>query len=377
MISGDIEQAERELETCLALDPTYWRAHLSLAQVRRQTPEHNHVTRLESLLDSAGDDAMAFANLHLALAKELEDLKHYPRALEHLKQGKAFAIAKHHYSFEADEALFKALEQAFPEPEPPAKGCESRKPIFVIGMPRSGTTLVERILTSHPDVHSAGELFDFGLNLKRASGSITPTLIDADTVAKARDLDWKKLGEAYLASTGARLEGSREPRFVDKLPHNFLYAGFIARALPKAKIICLRRHPMDTCLSNFRQFFGVSAPFFGYSFNLEHTARYYVLFDRLVAHWKRVIPERIMEIAYEDILADQEKATRSLLGHCELSWNEACLAFENNTAPVATASAVQVRSPLYTTAQGRWRAYGEALDDVRHVLHSAGIRIDE
>jgi hypothetical protein len=134
---------------------------------------------------------------------------------------------------------------------------------------------------------------------------------------------------------------------------------------------------MDTCLSNFRQFFGVDAPFFGYSFNLEHTARYYVLFDRLVAHWKRVIPGRVMGISYEDIIANQEKATRDLLDHCELSWNDACLAFENNAAPVATASAVQVRSPLYTTAQGRWKAYGEALDGVRHVLRTAGIEIDE
>lgn len=377
VISGDIEQAEHELETCLTLDPTYWRAHLSLTQVRRQTPEHNHIDRLEKLLDSAGGDTAARINLHLALAKELEDLNCHPQALEHLKQGKSCAIAKRRYSPEEDEALFEALEQAFPDPETPAAGCESRAPIFIIGMPRSGTTLVERILTSHPDVYSAGELLDFGINLKRASGSSTPALIDADTVHRARDLDWKKLGEAYLSSTNVRLTGSGTPHFVDKLPHNFLHAGFIARALPKAKIICLRRHPMDTCISNFRQLFGLNAPFFGYSFNLEHTARYYVLFDRLIAHWRRVLPGRIMEVAYEDIITDQEKVTRNLLSHCDLPWNDACLAFERNSAPVATASAVQVRSPLYATARGRWKAYGSALDDVREILQSSGIEVDD
>jgi len=377
VIAGDITQAEAEFETCLTLDPTYWRAHLSLTQVRRQTPEHNHMERLEKLLPTAGQDPMALANLHLALAKELEDLKRYPQAIEHLKQGKAFAASGRHYDFADDEALFTAIEQAFSVPQVVQGGNPSRKPIFVIGMPRSGTTLVERILSSHPDVHSAGELLDFGLVLKRASGSTTPALIDADTVAHASTLDGAVLGEAYLASTEARVAESGKPRFVDKLPHNFLYAGFIARALPEASIVCLRRHPMDTCLSNFRQFFGVTAPFFGYSFDLANTARYYTLFDRLMAHWQRVMPGRILELHYEDILSNQEQATRQLLEHCGLDWNDACLTFENNAAPVATASAVQVRSPIYKSAQGRWKAYGDSLDEVRKILGDAGIAIDD
>jgi tetratricopeptide (TPR) repeat protein len=377
VIAGDIAQAEAEFETCLTLDPTYWRAHLSLTQVRRQTPEHNHVERLEKLLPTAGQDPMALANLHLALAKELEDLKRYPQAIDHLKQGKAFAVSGRHYDFADDEALFAAIEHAFPVSSVAPAGCPSRKPIFVIGMPRSGTTLVERILSSHPDVHSAGELLDFGLVLKRASGSRTPSLIDADTVTRASTLDGSQLGQAYLASTGARAAEGGKPRFVDKLPHNFLYAGFIARALPEASIVCLRRHPMDTCLSNFRQFFGVNAPFFGYSFNLGHTARYYALFDHLMAHWRQVLPGRILEVRYEDIIADQEQATRELLAHCGLGWDDACLAFENNTAPVATASAVQVRSPIYRNAHGRWKAYGDTLDEVRQVLQDAGIAIGD
>jgi len=377
VILGDIAQAERELEACLALDPGYWRAHLSLTQVRKQTPERNHVDRLEGLLATADGNAEALANLHLALAKELEDLGRYRDALEHLRRGKAHAVAGRPYSFADDEILFEALVQALPAGGMPAAGCESDTPIFVVGMPRSGTTLVERILSSHPDVHPAGELLDFAIAFKRASGSVTPALIDADTVRRSSGVDWRRLGEAYLASTRGRVAGRHASRFVDKLPHNFLYAGFIARALPNARIICLRRHPLDTCLSNFRQLFGADAPFFGYSFDLEHTARYFVLFDRFVAHLKRAFPGRILEMGYEDILADQEDATRRLLDYCDLPWNDACLAFERNASPVATASAVQVRSPLYATARGRWKAYGDGLTGIRDILRSAGIDIDD
>ena len=369
--SGDIEQAERELEKCLALDPAYWRAHLAMAQVRKQTPEHNHIAQLEALLTSAGDNEAARINLHLALAKEHEDLGHFPQALDHLVSGKAAAVTRRRHAFNEDEALFEALEQTFPTPIDTTPGCDSSEPIFVIGMPRSGTTLVERILSSHPDVYSAGELMHFGISLKRATGSRTKSLIDVDTVRRAVNLDWRRLGENYLAST--RPATGQTAHFIDKLPHNFLYAGFIAQALPKAKIICLRRHPMDTCLSNFRQLFGADAPFFGYSFNLEHTARYYVLFDRLMTHWQQAIPGRILEIAYEDIVADQENSTRKLLDYCELPWNDACLAFERNRSPVTTASAVQVRSRIYTTAMGRWKEYGSALDGISEILRSSGI----
>ena len=133
-------------------------------------------------------------------------------------------------------------------------------------MPRSGTTLVERMLSSHPDVHSAGELQDFGIVLKRASGSQTRQMLDVDTIERAREADWKKVGEAYLQAT--RPNTGSTPRFIDKLPHNFLYAGFIAKALPNAKLVCLRRNPMDTCLGNFRQLFAQTSPYYDYSFDI-------------------------------------------------------------------------------------------------------------
>ncbi|MEO7198993.1 MAG: sulfotransferase, partial [Dokdonella sp.] len=185
--------------------------------------------------------------------------------------------------------------------------------------------------------------------------------------------DWRKLGETYLTST--RPGTGKKPRFIDKLPHNFLYAGYIAKALPKAKIICLRRNPMDTCLSNFRQLFAPKTPFFDYSFDLLDTGRYYVLFDRLMAHWQRVLPGRILELDYEELVDSQETCSRRLLQHCELPWHDACLQFERNPSPVATASAVQVRAPIYRSSMQRWRHYEAQLTDLRALLRNAGIAL--
>lgn len=169
-----------------------------------------------------------------------------------------------------------------------APGSASEEPIFVIGMPRSGTTLVDRILSSSSAVHSAGELQRiFGVVLKRASRSRTPELLDVDTVRSAASLYWRQLGDAYVASTRPATAG--KPRFVDKLPQIFLDAGFIARALPNARIICLRRNPMDTCLGNFRQSVAQSTPYYDYLFDLLDTGRYYILFDRLMTHWRNTM----------------------------------------------------------------------------------------
>lgn len=373
IFAGDIDAAQDELEACLALDPRYWKAHLTLAQLRRQTPEHHHLERLRSLLPATRDDDDARMYVNLALAKEYEDLGDYPKAFDHLEQGKSAGGAGRRYTIRRDEALFEALKRAFPEPVTAATGDPTDEPIFVIGMPRSGTTLVERIISSHPQVHSAGELQNFGVSLKRISGSRTPFLLDPDTVGRARNADWRRLGEHYVAST--RPATGHTPRFLDKLPHNFLYAGFIANALPNARIICLRRDPLDTCLSNFRQLFAQTSPYYDYSFDLLDTGKYYVLFDRLMAHWHRVFPGRILEVDYEALVDAQESSTQRLLQHCGLPWHDACLQFEQNPAPVATASAVQVRSPIYRNAVRRWKNYETQLQPLQDLLHEAGIPI--
>lgn len=375
--AGNLDGAEVALECCISLDPQYWRAHLTLSQLKRQTPNNNHVGRLESLLLKIQPNApntAALVCINMALAKEYEDIADYAEAFKHLVSGKSAGGANRNYSIRQDEALFEAIIEACHIPTSPTKGYQSSEPIFIIGMPRTGTTLVERIISNHPDVYSAGELLNFGMSLKQASGSVTPALIDPDVVHLARNIDWKQLGETYISST--RPATGQKLRFIDKLPHNFLYAGFIANALPYAKIICLRRDPMDTCLSNFRQLFAPKSPYFDYSFDLLDIGRYYVLFDRLMSHWRRVFPGRILEIEYETLVDAQEVSSRQLVAFCGLPWNDNCLRFENNPTPVATASAVQVRAPIYRSALKRWKKYAPQLGSLHKLLSEAGITIE-
>lgn len=371
---GDLPAAEEALEACLAIDPTFWGAHLTLAQLRRQTRESNHIPRLQQLAESHAQDLNAQTFVNMALAKEHEDLGDYPAAFERLVKGKSAGKGARGYSIHADEALFEAIIRQFPEPLSAASGDPTNEPIFIIGMPRSGTTLVERIISSHPDVYSAGELQNFGAVLKRLSGSTTFPMIDLDTVSRAQNMNWAQLGSDYLAST--RPATSQRPRFIDKLPHNFLYAGFIARALPNARIVCLRRDPIDTCLSNFRQLFSQLSPLYGYSFDLLDTGRYFALFDSLIAHWRLVLPGRILEMEYESLVDAQEQQSRRLLDFCGLSWDERCLQFEKNDAPVNTASAVQVRAPMYRTAIRRWKKYEAQLLPLFKVLEEAGVAFE-
>ena len=371
--AGDIEGAERELTTCLAADSHAWKAHLSLSLMRKQTVESNHLEALRSLLPEAEGDVMGELCVNMAMSKEYEDLGDYHKAFAHLTTGKHAVQVTRGYSSEDDVRLFAAIREAYEQIDPRVAGDPSEEPIFVIGMPRTGTTLVDRILSSHPDVMSAGELQNFGVLLKRATGSTTGPMLDLDTMSRVGNVDWAALGHAYIESTRP-LTGSR-PRFVDKLPHNFLFAGFIAKALPNARIVCLRRNPMDTCLSNFRQLFTLASAHYDYSFDLLDTGRYYVEFDRLIAYWRNALPGRILEVDYESLVDDQEEGTRTLLQFCGLDWNPACLEFHDNEAPVATASAVQVRAPMNRSSVDRWRRYESDLSELKSLLEAAGISV--
>ena len=368
---GQLDEAEREYRECVRLNPRHWKAYLALSQLRKQSSVTNNIDALKVLLTSLGDDSDGRMYVNLSLAKELEDLERYEESLGHLIAGKSANSRTRTYSIGRDQQVFDAIRVAFDALPSASEGHENAEPIFVIGMPRSGTTLVDRILSSHSQVHSAGELQNFSVVLKRATGSVTRSLLDVDTIMRTRSVEWRSLGESYLSSTRPGTGHTRH--FIDKLPHNFIYAGFIAKALPGARIVCLRRDPMDVCLSNFRQLFALTSPYYDYSFDLNNTGRYFVLFDRLMAYWRDVLPGRIIDVCYEDLVDDQETQTRRMVELCGLDWEDACLRFERNDAPVATASAIQVRSPIFRTSLGRWKRYGDRLNGLRVILDDAGI----
>jgi tetratricopeptide (TPR) repeat protein len=369
--TGDLTDAEAQFDACLELAPTLWRAYGLRSRLRRQTTVHNHVDAMQALLAAHPDDVDARIHLHGALGKEYEDLGDYAKAFEHLSLGKAAARPRVAYQPEQDSALVDTLIKAFPDAIATDTGYGSDEPIFIVGMPRSGTTLVERILSSHPAVYSAGELMNFGVQMQRLAPANIPGQLDATLIAHSHRLDWERLGLRYVDST--RPQTALKPRFIDKLPHNFLYLGLIAKALPKATLICLRRHPLDTCLSNFRESFAENSPFHGYSFDLLDIGRFYIQFDRIMAHWNRVLPGRILQVDYETLVAEQATTTHQLLAHCGLPWNDACLEFQHNTAAVATASTAQVREPMHQRAVGRWQKYQPWLGPLEQLLQAAGI----
>lgn len=371
---GDFDGAEAAYEACLRAEPEYWKAYPPLSQLRKQTADRNHQARYEAMLPRARS-VDAQLQLRMALAKECEDLGEPRTAFAHLVAGKSAKRAQLGYDSADDAALFSAIQQHVEHHRLAGIGSDQREPIFVIGMPRTGTTLVERILSSHSQVHSAGELQNLGLTLKRASGSRTPRLLDAETLAGLRDADARAIGETYVAST--RPGTGHTPRFVDKMPLNFLYAGFIAQALPKAKIVCLRRHPLDTCLSNFRQLFALNFSYYNYSYDLLDTGRYYLLFDQLMKFWQQRFPGSMLEVQYESLVSDPEAETRRLLEWCELPWEDACLRFEHNAAPVSTASAVQVRQPIYRSSVSRWKQLETELEPLRQLLLVGGVAIPD
>ena len=208
--------------------------------------------------------------------------------------------------------------------------------------------------------------------MKRLTGTPSRQVIDPDTVRVSGAIDPARIGEAYLAQAQHhRSEGA--PRFTDKLPANFLYLGHIARALPEARIVCLRRNPMDTVWSNFKNLFASQSAYYAYSYDLMDTARYYVRFDRLMALWDRLFPGRVLQLSYEELVADQEAQTRRLLEHCGLDWDPACLSFHENRAAVATPSAAQVRRPINADAIGKWRIHAEHMEEVRAWFATQGI----
>ena len=312
--------------------------------------------------------------LRFALAKEFEDLGMYEESFTSLKQ--ASDLRRRHMSYEVDHDLqtisdviatysSKTISEITP-------GLEEPSPIFIVGLPRTGTTLVERILASHDQVQSLGELNDFALELvQQVKPKLPANSSRSLLVEKSCEIDFFDLGSGYLERVCRRRDSS--PRFIDKLPLNYLYCGLIHAALPNAKLVHVVRHPMDACYAMYKRLFRDAYPM---SYDLSDLGRYYLAYRELMQHWYSVLPGVIHTVSYEALVGDQDTVTRELLSYCELEFQEACLAFNENPAASTTASALQVRQPVYDSSVNRWRCYERQLGSLSQLLEQAGINLD-
>ncbi|HZO21170.1 MAG TPA: sulfotransferase [Steroidobacteraceae bacterium] len=368
---GDLDGAEADYDRCIALRPEDHEAYLNRSELRRQRPERNHLEVLEGLLGAGVRQWRGEVQIRYALAKEYEDVGDYASSWRHLQSGARLRRQHLQYDVLYDVRTVDWIMEAFASaPKEPVGGCPSAAPIFIVGLPRSGTTLVERILGSHSEVHAAGELNHFAAALVAGvqAGRGDRALARRELIGATRQLDFTALGVAYLQRAHASTLG--RPRFTDKMPLNYLYCGLIHRALPNARIVHVTRHPMGSCYAMFKTLFKEGYPF---SYDLGDLAKYYAGYRRLMQHWNATLPGVIHEISYERLIAAQETETRRLLEACGLGWQEACLEFHRNPTATTTASAAQVRQPLYDSSVMQWRHYEEQLVGLRAELASLGV----
>ena len=362
---GELDEAEKTFDRVIDLAPADFDAYYNRATLRRQTNERNHLDALRRAL--ARGDARGDVALNYALAKELEDLGDHAGAFQHLARGASARRSRLAYRVEGDIATMQDIAATFDARlfDTPRLGHSDTRPVFVLGLPRSGTTLIDRILSSHPEVQSLGELSNFAVALVRQAG---PSGGKRDLVKRCRSLDFAALGEAYSRSIDPISGGAA--RLIDKTPVNFLYLGLIASALPGATIIHVRRSPMDVCYAMYKTLFRMAYPF---SYDLADLGRYYLAYRGLMDHWRTVLPGRFLDVAYEDLVANQSDVSRQIVGHCGLDWNTACLSFEKNPSASLTASAAQVRQPIYSSSVGLWHRYAAQLQSLYDVISAAGL----
>ena len=371
MFLGKLDEAEVLLRKILRLQPGNPNAHWILSNVRK-AETRDHVKELNLLVRQEHKNPLALAFLNYGLGKELEDLEEWDEAFEAFARGASARRSSVDFDEEAEVEMYKALERTYTtqwlgEQTP---GDDDKSPIFIVGQPRTGTTLVERVITSHSQVHSAGELRQFANCFRRLSDYRGEKRFSGELVEEAANVDGFKLGKAYMDTT-EKMRGT-SPRFVDKLPSNFLYIPLILKALPNAKIIHLKRNAMDACFASFKQLFADAYP---HSYDQAEMARHHARYVHLMECWRERFPGRFLDIAYEDIARDLEPNARHLIEYLELPWEDACLAFHKQDAAVTTASAVQVRQPAHTRSIGRWRRYETQLAVLRDSLEKLNVPV--
>lgn len=373
-IAGAMPEAAEEFRAAIRARPTHGPAWYALARMRRSPTVSTDLDAVEAAVRESVSGSADHVALEFARYVLLEQMDRSVEAWAALESANGLAAARN--SGESPnvanlaDALAAMADLTFLR-STSTRQPDGPQPIFIIGMPRSGTTLVERLLGNHPQVATPGELADFAHQVMWCADVHGKDLLDPQLQTRLHGLEYGHLGERYLSQTQWRAGG--RPHFVDKMPTNFMFAGLIHKALPQASILHLVRDPMDVCFSNYRALFGDTG--YTYPYTFVSLADYYARYAQLMARWHAAMPGVIHDIHYAELVADTEAVMRRVLAHCRLPYDSACLDAGSNRAPVATLSNVQVRAGIYRHAIGAWRRYEAQLEPLRTRLAEAGVAV--
>jgi len=368
---GQIESANELADQAIIQEPHNGDVHFFRSHLKRQTEDSNHIKALQQTSKQTFSNPTQQAKVLFALAKELEDCQQYQDSFETRSQGAKVYRHSFQYDLQSDLDFMQAIQDAYHREFLQRKpdGCTTQEPIFIVGLPRSGTTLLERIIGSHSEIVSAGELTNF--NRCMLSGiqqlGLNPQMPRKQMVAASVKINFNALGENYLQST--RPISGITPHFIDKFPQNAQYVGLIHRALPRAKILILERHPLDVCYAVYKQMF---TDIYQFSYDLDELAQYYIRHQQLMNHWQSALPDQVKTVRYEDLISELETTAKQVVEFCGLEWQEACINFHQNQQTSNTASASQVRQKIYSTSVGLWKNYEDQLKPLITQLQQAG-----
>ncbi len=362
---GRQDEAVDQYREAIAVRGGHAESYWSLANLKTFRFSESEVDDIHAMLERDSLDDEARLQLHNALGLEYEAREQYSTAFSHFEQ--CNLLRRRHESYDpvdTEDTTSRVIEQfdgdflgqpAGPPVEP--------TPIFIVGLPRSGSTLVEQILASHSSVEGTHELSDLARVLRKARRQMPGQPRFPEAFAKHRAARWARLGRQYIDSTAKYRSGQHY--FIDKNPNNFIFSGLIRLAMPNAKIINARRHPLDSCLGSYKQLFASGQPF---TYDLVELGEYYLQYQRLMDHWHTVLPGFVLDVHYENVVADLEQEVRRLLDFCGLPFEESCLRFHETERAVKTASSEQVRRPIYSTSIDRWRNYEDEVVPLIHIL---------
>jgi predicted Zn-dependent protease len=366
---GRLDEAVTAYEQCIALGSGQGEAYWSLANLKTYRFSEAQIAAMEALLRDESCVYRDYYHLLFALGKAREDRREYRAAMAAYAKGnqvRGKAVPWDPDAFHRDTEELKAFFTADFFADRAGQGCEAPDPIFIVGLPRAGSTLIEQILASHSRVEGTAELADIIALARRISGkrrredeSRYP-----GALADASPAEVRAMGQGYIESTAIQ-RVTEKPRFIDKMPNNFSHVGLIHLILPNARIIDARRHPLDCCFSGYKQLFASGQ---GFTYSQERIGRYYRDYVDIMDHWDRVLPGTVLRVQYEEMVADTENQVRRLLDYCNLPFEERCLAFYSNERTVRTASSEQVRRPIYRSGMGQWQPFGEWLGPLREAL---------